>query len=216
MPHNLPTYDYKHWHFGFTLGGNNMNLYVHPVDKSELSHDLLLIEPIGSQGFNIGIVANRRLAEYLDLRSVPTLSFGERSIKYTFIENDTAIAIYTKKIESTYLDIPITFKYKSKRLPGNLGNVRTYVFGGIKYSYDFASQKRKTNNNGNVVIKLSPQDVMGSFGVGFDFYFKYFKFGLELQTNYGMMNLLVKEQNPFVLNVDKIYNRITWISMTFE
>ncbi len=215
-PYNLPKYDYKHWHFGFTLGLNNMNLSVHPITYTEFNKKLLIIEPSASQGFNIGIVANKRLGEFLDLRCVPTLSFGERQIKYLFIEGDTTHVTYVKKVESTYLDIPFTLKYKSKRLPGNLGNVRVYVLAGARYSYDFASQKNKNLNNTNIVIKLAPQDVLGTVGMGFDFYFQFFKFGLEFQTALGSMNLLVKEDNQFALNVDKIYNRISWITLTFE
>lgn len=216
FPENLPKYDKKHWHFGFTLGINQMNFSTHPVDRVQFNKNLLVIEALPSQGFNIGIVANKRLAEYLDVRFIPTLSFGERQLQFTWLENDTAKVDYLKRIESTFIDFPITFKYKSKRLPGNFNNIRAYVLGGARYSIDLASQKNKNNNNENVVIKLNPNDFLGSVGVGFDFYLPYFKFGVELQMAYGFKNILAQENNNFSLNIDKLTSKMMWITFTFE
>lgn len=216
FPLNLPNYDYKQWHFGFTLGINDMNFINWPVDRINYNEKVLVIEPISSQGINVGIVANKRLAEFLDLRFVPTLSFGERKLWYEILEQDTTHQRYLKTIESTFLDFPLTVKYKSKRLPGNGKNSRVYVLGGIRYSIDLASQKNKKSNNDEVVIKLRPNDFMLTSGFGFDFYFQWFKFGVELQMSFGLSDILYQESNQFTSSIDKLTSRMTWVTFTFE
>jgi predicted outer membrane lipoprotein len=216
FPMNLPNYDYKQWHFGFTLGFNAMNFISWPVKRLDYNPDVLIIEPVASQGMNVGIVANKRLAQYLDLRFVPTLSFGERKLRYEILEQDTIHRKYLKSVESTFLDFPFTVKYKSKRLPGSGKNTRVYVLGGLRYSIDLASQKNKKSNNDDIIIKLNRHDFMITSGFGFDFYFQWFKFGIELQTAFGMMNVLYHEDNQFTSNLDRLTSRMTWITFTFE
>ena len=215
-PKNLPKYDRKKWHFGFTLGMNSMDFMINPVDQPNYNDTLLVIEPQASQGFNIGIVSNKRLNDYLDIRFVPTLSFGERSIKYVLKDGIGQEATYVKSVESTYIDFPITLKYKSKRLPGAWNNSRVFVMGGVRYSLDLASQKKKKGTSSEVVIKLNPHDFMGTLGVGFDFFLPYFKFGIELQMAYGVLNLMSKEPNIYNTNIDRMNSKMAWITLTFE
>ncbi|RLD44519.1 MAG: hypothetical protein DRI86_07305 [Bacteroidetes bacterium] len=216
MPKNLPNYDYKNWHFGFTLGVNTMNFNVYPVDKVDYDSTVLIIQPKLSQGFNIGIVANKRIGTYWDLRFVPTLSFGQRNIEYVIRTSPTKEELFTKSVESTFLDIPISVKYKSKRFQKNLNNMRTYVLGGIRYSIDLASQKKKKGSSDEIVLKLNPNDLMITTGVGFDFYLAYFKFGVELQFAYGLINVLDKEETIYTTNMEKLSSRMAWITFTFE
>jgi len=215
-PKNLPKYDRKDWHFGFTLGMNSMDFVINPVDQPNYNDTLMVIQPMSSQGFNIGIVANRRLTTYLDLRFVPTLSFGERSIKYIIKSGPGEESTYIKSVESTYIDFPLTIKYKSKRLPGRWNNSRVYVLGGVRYSLDLASQKKKKGVSDDVVIKLNPHDLMGTLGVGFDFFLPYFKLGIEFQMAYGVLNLMSKEPNIYNTNIDRMNSKMAWFTLTFE
>jgi len=216
MPKNLPNYDYKDWHFGFTIGINTMNFNVYPVDKVDFDSTVLIIQPKLSQGFNIGIVANKRLGTFWDLRFVPTLSFGQRNIEYIIRTSPTKEELFKKSVESTFLDIPISVKYKSKRFDKNLNNIRTYVLGGVRYSIDLASQKKKKGSSDEVVLKLNPHDFMLTTGVGFDFYLAYFKFGIELQFAYGLINVLDKEETIYTTNMEKLSSKMAWITFTFE
>ena len=134
-PQNLPRYDFKKIHFGFTLGINSLNFNINK-NKKFLDNDTLLSTLSQDQkGFNLGIVSNLRLGRYTDLRFIPTLVFGERILNYQFNETNN-LNLNDKRIESTLLDFPISLKYKSERY----NNFRTYVMCGIKYSLDIASQ----------------------------------------------------------------------------
>ncbi|MCF8296445.1 MAG: PorT family protein [Saprospiraceae bacterium] len=209
---NLPKYDYKKYHFGFTLGFNQMNFVVTPDKNRQQFDSLMVIEPVAEMGFNIGIVSSLKLYNYLNLRFVPTLSFGDRVLEYTIKYNNTSLFTDKKRVESTYIDLPLTLKYSSKRLT----NARAYVLAGARYSIDLASQSKKKADNREVLLKLYENDYSLTLGTGFDFFTNYFKFGVELQMAYGMRNLLKQENNVYASSIDRLNSKIFWLTFTFE
>jgi len=208
---NLPKYDLRPYHFGFALCINQMNFSVHPNTNYKSTDSLLTLESVPEWGFNIGIVSNLRLGEYTDLRFLPTLSFGDRMINYT-IKQDSSVVTTAKKVESTYLDFPLMFKYKSKRL----NNARAYIISGVQYSVDLASQAKKTDAQKNDLIKLKSNDIMCQLGVGFDFYLEYFKFSTELKMSYGLRDLLQRDNTIYTSSINRLNSKIFQLSFLFE
>jgi hypothetical protein len=210
---NLPKYDIRPYHFGFALCINKMDFAVHTVPNYIPLDSLCTIQSSPQWGFNIGIVSNLRLAEYADLRFVPTLSFGERILNYTMKLHDSVLFTDSKKIESTYIDFPLLLKYKSKRL----NNFRAYVIGGFQYSLDLASQaNKKIKVNQDYVVRLKENDFLYQFGVGFDFYTEYFKFSTELKMSYGLRDLLQHDNTIYTQGIDRLNSKIFQLSFLFE
>jgi hypothetical protein len=210
---NLPRYDRKRMHFGFNLGINRMDFSIKPVEKLQTFDSLLEIHSKFDYGFNIGIVSNLRLLEHWDLRFIPALSFGDRSLIYKYLKYDTTIVTVTKKVESTFIDLPLLLKYKSARII----NSRAYVITGFKYSIDMASQKgKKDNGNGDEIIKLRRSDFSYELGVGGDFYLQYFKFAVEIKMSYGLRDLLIRDNSFYTSSVSKLNSKIFLISFLFE
>ena len=83
-PQNLPRYDFKKIHFGFTLGINSLNFNINKNNNFLNNDTLLSMLSEDQKGFNLGIVSNLRLGKYTDLRFIPTLVFGERILNYSF------------------------------------------------------------------------------------------------------------------------------------
>lgn len=208
---NLPKYDQKPYHFGFLLAGNKMDFIIKPNRNFHASDSLLVLESEPQLGFNIGIVSNLRLGTYTDLRFLPTLSFGERILEYTIKADSSISSLTTKKIESTYLDFPLLFKYKSKRL----NNVRSYIVGGIQYSLDLASQAKKKQNNLELV-RIKSNDIMCQIGIGFDFYTEYFKFATEIKMSYGLKDLIVRDNTILTNSIERLNSKIFQLSFLFE
>ncbi len=212
MPENLPKYDYAPYHFGFIIGLNSMNFVVKPIKEFNQQDTIKAVSSQAEMGFDIGIVTNLRIGEHFDLRFIPTLAFGERTMLFTRTLHDTIYFDTKKKVESTYLDFPLELKFKSRRLY----NSRAYVLVGVKYSIDMASQANKKAADDEIRIKLKKNDYSFEAGVGFDFYTTHFKFGTELKMAYGIRDLLVHESNIYAQSMDRLNSKIFQFTFTFE
>ena len=210
-PQNLIRYDFQKLHFGFTLGINELNFNI-KKNSNTLTNDTLLTLLSNSQkGFNLGIVSNLRIGKYTDLRFIPTLVFGERHLHYGFIDSNQVSDEKIKRIESTLIDFPVYIKYKSARY----NNFRTYVLAGVKYSLDIASQE-KINDEGQEIVKLKRDDLMGEIGFGIDYYLEYFKFSPEIKLSYGILNLLSEDETVYTKSINRLSTNGWMISFTFE
>jgi hypothetical protein len=200
-------------HFGFFLGINRTNFVITPVNDlaAAAGDSLKTILSAPSTGFNLGIVSELRLMEYATLRFTPDIAFGSRNIEYHFEGNDTFDVV--KRVESTFLDFPLSLKIRSKRL----NNLAAYMIGGFKYTLDLASQKDANNTiPGQEIIKLNKNDFGFEAGAGLDFFLPYFKFGIELKLGLGMKNLLVKDETIYAQSLDRLRSKVFLISFTFE
>jgi len=226
---NMPTYDYAKYHFGFVLAVNQMHFSIKPteglyyktfdaVQAKEINADSAMIysvEDEPSMGFTVGIVSNLRLGEYFDLRFIPSLSFGERNLNYRFLkyrDGIPEIVEIQKNVPSTYIETPLHLKYKSKRL----NNLRAYLLTGPNLRIDLASEAKKRQDAAEVQVKLKQLDAAWDLGVGFDFYFEWFKLGTELKMSYGFFDVLKHENNIYTLGIDQLRSKIFQVSFTFE
>ncbi|MBN2174716.1 MAG: PorT family protein [Bacteroidales bacterium] len=226
---NMPTYDYAKYHFGFILAANQMFFRLRPIEgyhfkqfdalqANEINADSAYIYSIESEpttGFTVGIVGNLRLGDYFDLRFVPSLAFGERYLNYRFLRYqdgaDTLVDV-KKVVPSTFVEMPLHIKYKSQRL----NNFRAYVLSGFNYRIDLASQAKRSKDQGEIQVKINRNDIYWEIGVGFDFYFEWFKFGTEAKMSYGILDMLKREDNIYTDGIDRLSSKIFQISLTFE
>ena len=187
---NDPTHDDKLIHFGFSLGLNFMDYRIEHNEIAALEGVYIGIKGL-APGINIHAIANLRLAENFDLRALPGISFGERFMYFS--NPGDSVAFYPPgtpqpgdkyKAESSYLEFPLLFKYKSKRL----NNFRPYLIAGGNVRYDLAIKKEYDIDD--QLIMINPFDVYGEIGFGMDFYLTYFKFGTEIKYSFGLTNIL--------------------------
>jgi len=203
--------DNKRIHFGFTLGADFMNLGVRQSNAIAPDGNIYSMSVNNySPGFTVGVISDLRLCEYLNLRFVPVVHFGD--IKTTFIDQNQNLAKeYTLK--TTIVDFPIYLKYRAKRI----NNYRPYVLLGGGFDYQVGRQKGE-------VLLLKPADINIQFGVGCDFYLPYFKFAPELKFCIGMLDVLDKERKDLVIEADRKYtdallrltNRLLVLTFNFE
>jgi hypothetical protein len=209
---NLPRFDMRTVHFGFTLGFNNMDFTIKRPESISSTDSVLTVIPESQYGFQIAIVSDLRIGNNLNLRFVPGLSFGGRNIHYEIYHSylDSVFSV-TKKTESTFLDFPLLFKYKTNRI----NNFRAYVLFGGKYSIDLASQSKKKQED-DAFLKLLPNDFSVELGTGFEIYLEYFKFGVELRMSYGIPDMLKRENTIYTNNIESLRSKIFWLCFTFE
>jgi hypothetical protein len=209
---NLPKFERRMYHFGFLLAVNQMNFALKTIDDYKRFDSLVYVTTKPNMGFCIGIVSQMRIVRHLQLRFVPTLSFGDRSVEYTIKKGDSVKLVQSKKAESTFMEFPFMLKYTSRRLV----NAQAFVLLGAKYTIDMASQANKKNKEFDVPIKLNRNDVLGEVGTGFDFFLTYFKFGIELKMSYGFLDLLKRENNIYTDPIKRLGSKVFQISFTFE
>ena len=226
-PMNLRNYDNQPYHFGFILGYNQMSYSFNYIDNyqniphnpaqnpnTQNPYDICYVRSIESKpnpGFTVGVVGNMRLGRYFDLRFIPSLNFGTRTITYRILYDENKTPDLDKKsIFSLFVEFPLLVKYKSKRI----NNVAAYLVGGANTKIDLASQKKwKASNTG---IKVNRADVAAEIGAGFDFYTGYFKFGIEVKMGFGLLNILDKQNTIYDSSIENLHNRTFQVSLTFE
>jgi hypothetical protein len=209
---NLPRYNNDWLHFGFGIAYNsaNFNVYLNPSRKDSVLQVVEKRQP----GFNLIIVSELRLHEYATVRFLPELSFQDRFLNYTAIQNGDTFNI-DKKFSSTLIDFPFELKIRSARL----NNIAAYLVGGGRYCIDLNSDKNVVNNSANpgeIIMKLKSSDYGFEAGFGLDFYFQYFKFSVEAKGYWGLNNLLIKEENIFSKPIDKLLSKVFFITIFFE
>jgi len=207
---NKPLLDNKPIHWGFTFGINktdftifkNSNFYVDSLNY-------LAIESTSGPGFFLGPVFDVRMGKYFNLRFLLDISFTQRNVKYYFSgEENTSPTVI--KIPSSFIELPILFKYKGARI----NNFRPYVIVGISGKYDLASL-RKINEN-EPFLQIAPYDAYFEIGPGLDFYFPYFKFSVELKYSNGFFNMIEGRQTIYSIPIDKIKSNSFMLSFHFE
>lgn len=165
----------------------------------------------GKYGFNLGIVTDLHLGDAFDLRFVPALVFGQRDFEYKVLLSNNVIESQKRVVESTFLDFPLSFKYKSERV----NNGRAFILGGGKVAFDMASLK-DVNKSNTKVIRLNPWDLSYHVGFGIDLYFQYFKFTPQITLNYGINNLLIQDGTVYTKLIDSVTSKCFVLSLCFE
>ncbi len=212
---NYQNVDQKKIHFGFTIGFNTMDFKLTPTMYSAIGDNSdILIPEINDlvPGFHVGIVSNLRLTDNLDFRFLPGIALGHRNI--LFYDNDQNVDL-EMKIESTFIDLPLTLKYKATRI----NNTRPYVIGGINVRNDM-SRNKEFNDDKKIYIKLKSFDIYYEIGVGVDFYLAYFKFSTEIKYSVGMLNVVSSDPHDaypqYANSIDKLNSRMFMVSLHFE
>lgn len=211
-PKNESWYDEKLLHFGFSLGFNTMDFKITPsqvyLDSTNLYPEVSILNP----GINIQIITNLHLSKYFDIRFLPGVSFGQRTIRYYVNQTPDPIP---QVLESSFLEFPLLLKFKGDRL----NNVRPYVIGGMNFRYDLAG-KKEFDEDKQVYIRLKRPDLYYEMGAGLDFYLTYFKLSVELKMSNGIGDILVKDAptgHPQYMNaIEKMKSQIWVLAFHFE
>ena len=236
---HLQGYNEQPYHFGFVLGFDQMLYSLKTIDNlstktwsgnnvpgfdgTNYYYRAYSVAAKSSPGFSVGILGNLLLNRYVDLRFIPTISFGSRTLVYKIGQYDPSGQIQTqsnqdtiinenKQLNSTYLIFPLLLKYRSWRR----NNVGAYVLGGFSYSIDLAAAKKINQTANNDVIKTRTHDAEVQLGAGFDFYTNYFKLGVEAKMLYGLNNLIINEGDIYSGSISQLHSKVFMLSFTFE
>lgn len=203
-----PLYDRKPVRFGFGLIGSTAKL-KYTVSQNNLNYDSLkTIESVYYPGFGLGGLVNFRLADHWDIRTMLNIQFARRDMNYIFNKG----VVKTPTIESTYMEVPLTFEYKSRRHK----NVRAYILGGVTYRYDFTSDIDTDRSDTKPIVALYPNTFSYDIGFGLDLYYDYFKFSPEIKLSNGLGNQLVPDEFVYASSLGRVSPKLLQFSLIFQ
>ena len=210
----MKNFDKKAFSFGFTLGINSSDFTVFQLEDAYESYGLVSITNKSQPGGQLGILTSLKLGTpVLRLRLMPTLSFQERVLEYRSLDSSNfKNGISEERINSTCLNIPLTFIFKTKRF----NNFTAYALFGGQYCIDLQSQQDASQNYIDPFIKLNRYDIQGQLGAGVEFFAPFFKFAVELKYSHGFQNSFIQDFSPVAKPVDQLYNKGWWVSIIFE
>ena len=215
---HLNDFDDKRLHFGFALSTNSSDYYITKDPSFNFFDDSLqslLVNP--KPGFTLGVISSINFNPNFKLRfAIPSLSFQERDIQYTYLDpSNSETTIFVKHLRPVYLDFPAMLKFRTDRI----NNWAVYGITGMRFGIDMASDK-DVNNIGapldEQIIKLKKTDFGVEVGGGFDFFLQYFKLGVELKLGVGMTNIHLDENTYFDNPIGGLRSKVWTFSLTFE
>ena len=213
---NYKRFDEKVLHFGFMMGGNTADFSVYQKLNAYEDYGLKSLINKSSSGGQVGIVTTLKVGTpAVRLRFIPTLSFQERILSYTFVNPDTSASsdwLNEERVSSTNLDFPLMWQFRTLRL----NNFASYVLIGGQYSLDLQSQEDASQDFIDPFVKIKRHDWQGQLGVGVEFFAPYFKFGMELKYSHGFANTFIQDGTPVSKPIDRLYNKVWWFSLIFE
>ena len=212
---NLENWQKKRIYFGFFLGFNS---YDFKIDYKAMETDPRYssdIQTDNAVGFNVGLVTNLRLMEYLDLRFEPGLYYGNRTLHYPpNIMFDTPNDL-VREINSTYINFPLLLKFSSLRT----GNVRPYLLGGVSANLNLSSNAKSLDDNYEEKFRVKSWTTNYELGFGIDIFTEYFIFSPSLRGQFGISDELIRDKDPnspWTGNIEAMKSRGFLINFTFH
>jgi hypothetical protein len=214
--HFQADYDVKNLRYGYFLGLTSTHYNIRFNNFFVNKDNYYSITSPTTFGLKMGGLANFRINDYFDFRVLPTVSIYGRRLEYKYINTAVADTDPNKFNENTdlretaWFELPVMFKFKSERR----GNVRMYVFGGLRYGVETNPNSRI--NKSKFITKTS--DFSVEYGTGIEFFREYFKFAPEIHFSHGLKNLVdpVNNKNTPLQGVDRLTTHTVTLYILFE
>ncbi|NDP25993.1 MAG: PorT family protein [Flavobacterium sp.] len=208
---NLENFQKQRLYFGFYLGFNS---YDFKIDYKAVNED---IQVKTSTGFNVGLVADLKLQEYIRLRFEPGLYYTKRDFQYpaSYFPPTPTPSDMLREVNSTNLHFPILLKFLSLRT----GNVRPYLLGGVSATLNLSSNAKSIDDNYENRFRVKPWTTNYEIGFGIDVFSEYFIFSPSIRGVFGINDELIRDNNlnsPWTGNIESIKSRAVFINFTFH
>jgi hypothetical protein len=203
---NKENWNKQRIHWGYYLGFNNLDF---KFDYLSVTQD---IEVKSTTGFNVGLIGNLRLMEFLDFRFEPGLYITQRNLIYP---NITDPVDRLREVKSTYIFFPFLLKYSALRT----GNVRPYLVGGVSTALNLGSNAKAPDDNYNDRFRMTKWTNFYEVGFGIDLYLEYFVFSPSIRGVFSMNDELIRDNtpgSPWTGNVQEMKTRGFFINFAFH
>lgn len=208
---NLKTDDQKRLRFGYYLGLNSIGAKMDYLDTAGAFQ--LVVKPKPS--FDVGLLADMRINEFLNIRFHPGVAFVEREIKFPFSGPAYTTALTERIVKSNYVRFPLGIKLNTRRIR----NARPYIMGSMSYNINITSEETNPEDNTSGTFRMRRNMYAWEFAIGTDIYLPYFKFTPSIHGIFALNNELVPDNNPtseFTKHIASMKSRGVFLRFTFE
>lgn len=213
---NLKTDDKKRLRFGYYLGLNSVGAKITylasalPTNPNEVPFRLV-VKPKPS--FDVGLLADVRINEFLNVRFHPGVAFVEREIRFQFSKTTTTYKPLI--VKSNYVRFPLGIKLNTRRIR----NARPFVMGSISNNINITSEESNPNDNTSRTFRMKRNMFAWEFAIGADIYLPYFKFTPSIHGVFALNNELVADNSPtsdYTKSIESMKSRGVFLRFTFE
>lgn len=204
---NLENWNKQRVYWGYFLGFNSYDFKFAYNDTQETD---ILVKSTTS--FNVGLVGDLRLQEYLDLRFEPGLFYTQRNLTFPGLIKEKD---YLREVKSTYLHFPLLLKYSALRT----GNIRPFLVGGVSATLNLASNSKTKDDNLQNRFRMKPWTRNYEIGAGIDIYTEYFVFSPSIRGIFGFDDELIRDNDPnspWTGNIESMKTRAVIVNFTFH
>lgn len=208
---NLKTEDDRFLRFGYYLGINSVGAKMEYHDTAGLFQ--LVVKPKPS--FDVGLLADVRINEFLNIRFHPGVAFVEREIRFPFSELYYSKPLIERVVKSSYVRFPLGIKLNTRRIR----NARPYIMGSLSYNINITSEETNPEDNTTGTFRMKRNMYAWEFAIGTDIYLPYFKFTPSLHGIFAINNELVPDNSStsdFTQHIASMKSRGVFLRFTFE
>ncbi|MRI01485.1 outer membrane beta-barrel protein [Kriegella sp. EG-1] len=211
---NLENKDKKFLNYGYFLGFNQYDFKFDYINNRGINLTDILVDK--SMGFNVGLIGEMNINEFIDIRFEPGLHYTQRTLGFPGFDNtDEGKRDAFRDIKSTYINFPILLKLSTRRF----GNWKPFIIGGVSRTLNLGSNETSLDDNSSGTFRMKKWVNNYEMGFGIDFYLEYFKFTPSIRGVFAINDELVRDadvNSPWTGNVDAMRSRGLFINFTFE
>lgn len=207
---NLENFDNRFLTWGYFLGFNSYDFKFDYINQNTDANTDVLVE--GQAGFNVGLIGDMRINNYINLRLEPGLYYTQRNLTFPGFEEQKD---YLREVKSTYIHVPLLVKLSTKRL----NNIRPFIVGGVSSSINLSGDEKNPEDNSTGQFRMTSGTSYYELGFGIDFYLYYFKFTPSIRGVFATSDELVRDDDPnsaWTSNIDRMATRGIFINFTFQ
>ena len=205
---NNQTFDENLLSWGYYFGANNLDFNFDYIDETDIQTER-------SFGFNVGLVGDLRISQYLNLRLEPGLVFNRRDLQFPANTQFDSEEDFIREVQSTYIYLPLLMRFSTKRV----NNWKPFVTAGIATSINLSSNEDSPDDNFSGTFRTRRNNLFYEFGFGVDLYLFFFKFTPSIRGIFSFGNELVPDNSsnsPWTGNITKMSTRGVFLNFTFQ
>lgn len=211
---NMENFDKRPLSWGYFLGFNSFDFkFKYNEDfGNNPNTDIQVNKQIG---FNVGLIGDLRINNYLNLRFEPGLYYNQRDLIFDKNKVGEEEKYFLREAKAAYIHLPILLKVSTKRI----NNFKPFIVGGFSTAINLSNNADNPDDNAQGEFRMEKNPIFYEIGFGIDFYLFYFKFTPSIRGVFALTDELVPDNDvnsPWTKNIQSMESRAVFINFTFQ